>query len=347
MNFARTTIALLAIMLITTGMAAAQATDEPSSDPSWQPADPQEVRAEVLAWLDQRQPDEPTRAKAVEVWSTLPERPSGEQLLAATAETFALVDPEVAKLVRLCRTPRGPLALPSFPWLSDPQTPPLLAANMRLLYGRWLVQQSLFDEAGEQLADLKPADVVAPASLLFYQGVVHYSLLNKEPGLHAIDQLLQHSEQSPRRYVAVARLIRQDLEGLEDDTLGHIVRRMDDIRRRLDLGRAGKKVRTVEDGVIESLDKLIKKMEEQQRQSQSAGGANNLRSSKPAQDSRIMGGRGPGKVTRRDVGSESGWGDLPPKEREEALQQIGREFPSHYRDVIEQYFRRLASENND
>jgi hypothetical protein len=28
------------------------------------------------------------------------------------------------------------------------------------------------------------------------------------------------------------------------------------------------------------------------------------------------------------------------------LQQIGRQFPSHYRDVIEQYFRKLASEGS-
>ena len=57
-----------------------------------------------------------------------------------------------------------------------------------------------------------------------------------------------------------------------------------------------------------------------------------------------MGGKGPGNVTKKDIGSESGWGDLPPKEREEAMQQIGRDFPSHYRDVIEQYFRPLAAE---
>jgi len=28
------------------------------------------------------------------------------------------------------------------------------------------------------------------------------------------------------------------------------------------------------------------------------------------------------------------------------LQQIGRDYPTHYRDVIEQYFRRLAGEEN-
>jgi hypothetical protein len=37
---------------------------------------------------------------------------------------------------------------------------------------------------------------------------------------------------------------------------------------------------------------------------------------------------------------------LPAKEREEAMQQIGKDFPSHYREVIEQYFRKLASEES-
>jgi hypothetical protein len=37
---------------------------------------------------------------------------------------------------------------------------------------------------------------------------------------------------------------------------------------------------------------------------------------------------------------------LPPKEREEAMQEIGRDFPAHYREVIEEYFRELAREQN-
>jgi hypothetical protein len=47
-------------------------------------------------------------------------------------------------------------------------------------------------------------------------------------------------------------------------------------------------------------------------------------------------------VRRRDLGSDADWGDLPPHAREEALQQIGREFPPHYREAIEHYFKRLA-----
>jgi hypothetical protein len=152
-------------------------------------------------------------------------------------------------------------------------------------------------------------------------------------------------EQSPRRYQAVARLMQADLAELKEDSLDHIARRMEDIERRLGLGRTGPRVREVEKGVIESLDKLIKELEEQQQQQQ-GGGGNNIQSSSPAQDSRIIGGKGPGEVVKRNIGSESGWGNLPPKERERALQEIGREFPAHYRDVIEQYFRKLASEEN-
>ena len=187
--------------------------------------------------------------------------------------------------------------------------------------------------------------MVAPASLLFHQSVVYHALLNKESGLKSIDVLLQGADASPRRYVALAQLMQDDLIGLEEDTLDHVARRMEDIRRRLDLGRAGPKVRKVEKGVIESLDKLIKKLEDEQQQSGSDSAGN--QSTSPAEQSRLAGGQGAGDVTKKNIGSKSGWGDLPPKEREEAMQQIGRDFPAHYRDAIEQYFRRLAAEKNE
>jgi hypothetical protein len=65
------------------------------------------------------------------------------------------------------------------------------------------------------------------------------------------------------------------------------------------------------------------------------------------QDSRIAELKGPGKVDDRNIGGDAGWGNLPEKDREKALQDIGRDFPSHYREVIEEYFRRLAAEPAD
>ena len=101
--------------------------------------------------------------------------------------------------------------------------------------------------------------------------------------------------------------------------------------------------------MIASLDKLIAAIEEQQNQHNQSGGSGSGSGSdkggngKPMDDSRIAGGKGPGEVTKREIGDTDGWGNLPPHKREEALQQIGREFPAHYREAIEQYFKRLAS----
>lgn len=311
---------------------------------SWKRPENGAVKAQVFAWLESQKADSKAREKAEKLWEDS-DHLSGDALLWRAARSFALVDERADKLVALCFKPRTQPTVPPQPWLADPKTPAFEAKNLRLLYGVWLSQESLFDESLEQIGDLKPEEVVDPFSLLFYQGVACHRLLQKEPGLKAIETLLEAEDQSPRRYAALARLMQEDLKDLEDESLDHISRRMQDIERRLDLGRAGPKVRKIEDGVIESLDKLIKKLEDQQRQQQqqaSAGG--NMRPSSPSPDSRIMGGKGPGEVTKKDIGSKEGWGNLPPKQREEAMQQIGREFPSHYRDVIEQYFRKLAAE---
>jgi hypothetical protein len=316
-----------------------------SPAPAWQPPRANEVKTEALAWLDATKADTAVRAKADAIWKGLSPAASEDDLLVRLARTFALANPNAAKLVAMCSEPRSQLMIPAQPWLRDGGEPPLLANNLRLFFARWLVEQSLFDEALEQLSGLAPGDVVAPASLLFHQSVVYHALLNKESGLKSIDVLLQGAEASPRRYVALAQLMQDDLKGLEEDTLDHVVRRMDDIRRRLDLGRAGPKVRKVEKGVIETLDKLIKKLEEEQQQSE--GAPDSIQSTSPAQQSRLAGGQGAGEVTKKNIGSKDGWGDLPPKEREEAMQQIGRDFPAHYRDAIEQYFRRLAAEKNE
>jgi hypothetical protein len=314
---------------------------------TWQPSHAADVKPQVTAWAEKAKIENAVRAKIAGLWAGVPDSATGADLLEKLAESAALADASAAKLVEQCSKPRSQLLLPGQPWLADAKTPPLVAANLRLYYARWLVQNLLFDEAQEQLSGLKPGDVVAPAELLFYQGVVCHRLLNKDEGLQAIDQLLDGADASPRRYVAVARLMQADLGGLEPDTLDHIARRMDDIGRRLDLGRAGPKVRKVEDGVIESLDKLIKKIEEEQQKQQQQASQGQNRSTRPAERSTPMGGAGPGEVVKRNIGAKSGWGNMNPKEREEALQQIGREYPAEVRDIIEQYFRRLASEESN
>jgi hypothetical protein len=332
-------------VLVALATAQAQPPDATLPPAPWEPADPAEVRAKWFAWLEESGADDATRAKATALWPVEDAPAAGTELLARLVDSAALARPDARKLVALSSKPSAAPASPSKPWTADAETPPWLANNLRLWCGRWLAQHSLFDEAAEQLAGLEPGDVVDPATLLFSQAVVGQRLLDKEAATRALDRLLAGAEQSPRRYAAVARLMQADLKDLKPDSLDHIARRMDDVRRRLGLGRAGPKVRKIEDGVIESLDKMIKKLEDQQQQASSMS-SGNMQPSEPAQESRIAAGKGRGEVTKRNIGSGSGWGDLPPRQREEALQQIGREFPSHYRDAIEQYFRKLANEGS-
>lgn len=332
------------MLFLSVGAASLQAQESGTAAPSWQPPPLESVRAQALAWLDEQKADATVRSRAEALWKaeTLPP----DEALDRLVRTFALVDANVRDLVDYCSRPRGNSAPPPRPWLVDPNAPPLVSANVRLWYARWLLTEEMYDEALELVDALRPDEVVDPAALLFCQAAANYRLLNKEAGNVALGQLLEGAEAGPQRYIALARLMEADLRDVKEDSLNHIARRMDDVGRRLDLGRGGKKVRKIEDGIVESLDKLIKQIEDQQ-QAASSGSGNSTRSTKPAQDSRPMGGKGEGNVQKKNVGNSSGWGDLPPKERDEALQHIGREFPSHYREAIEQYFRKQAGKEND
>ena len=308
---------------------------------AWRPSAAADVKLQALAWLKSQKPAGTLLAQADAVWADLPADAADDNLLLRLAKTFALANPNAEKLLVLCREAQTQPVVPNQAWLREKDVPPLLAANMRLFFAGWLIHESRFDEAAEQLSDISPADVAAPATLLFYQSVVYHAMLNKESGLKSIDRLLQGADAAPRRYVVLAQMMQDDLQGLAPDTLDYIIHYMSDVRRRLDLGQAGPKVRRVEDDIIKSFDKMIKKLEEEQQQQKSM----EFQPNQGGKADRLpTGTRYAGLATKKNTGSESGWGDLPPKEREEALQQIGREFPSQYHDAILEYFRRLAAE---
>jgi hypothetical protein len=265
------------------------------------------------------------------------------------AQSLAKTDERVAALVAYCAEFHEPGPLPEFAWLADSATPELVRNTMRLYLARWMVQHGYYDEALEWTEGLDTKHVVAPEVLLFYRAIAHHRLVQPDEADAAISRLLQQEDKLPARFQKLADLMRQDLAGLQDESLDHISRRMADIRRRLAIGRSGQRVQGVENGVIESLDKLIKKVEDQlqqQQQSQSSGTPGGAPSGTPMQDSQIAELKAPGDVERRDIGRGTGWGNLDEKDREKALQEIGREFPSHYREVVEQYFRRLAAEES-
>jgi hypothetical protein len=316
------------------------AAQEAADTASWATPKPQAVRADLWKWFNDKKLDEAALAKAEAAWPVSAMPAAGEEILERLVATVAAVDDRVAAALKFAEAPSG--SQPDLDWLKDEKTPPLVRANVRLQLARRLAHREMFDEVLEQLAGLNTSDVVDPASLLFYRAVAEHRLLRPADCIASTAELLENASQSPRRYIMLARMMQKDIAGVKKDSLDHISRRMDDVSRRLGLGRAGPKVRKVEDGVIESLDKLIKKMEEDQQNSTPTASVKSA-PGEPMRDSRPGGGKGEGKIDRKPIGSGRGWGDLPPKQREEALQRIGDDFPAHYREVIEEYFRRLAN----
>jgi hypothetical protein len=189
---------------------------------------------------------------------------------------------------------------------------------------------------------------VDPATLLYCKAVCHHQLVEVKPATACAQQLLERADELPARYQQLATLISEDIQAVEDDSLDHIARRMNDVRRRLEHAQAGNKVVMIENGVVESLDKLLEKLEEARRRQQQQQSGGGQAPTQPMEQSMLpQGMQGPGNVDRTDIGDKSGWGAIDDKQREEALQDIGREFPSHYRDVIEEYFKKIAAEGTD
>jgi hypothetical protein len=335
------------IFLIAVAMPA-HGNDDFFAQPTWQPVNPEAAFERLNLYLTETGVAADRQALVRDLWRDAGGESIGSDLLERLANSLAKTDDRVAELVKFCSGSSKPGALPEFAWLADSATAVLVRNNMRLYLARWLVQEGYYDEALSWTEGLSTDNVVAPEALLFYRAVAHHRLVQPDEADVALGQLLQQQDALPIRYQKLADLMRQDLAGLKDESLDHIARRMEDVRRRLAQGGSGQRVQQVENGIIESLDKLIEDIEDQmqQQQSQSAAG-NGQPSGTPMDDSRIAEIKAPGDVQRRDIGRGDGWGNVPEKEREKALQEIGREFPSHYREVIEEYFRRLAAEESD
>jgi len=94
------------------------------------------------------------------------------------------------------------------------------------------------------------------------------------------------------------------------------------------------------------LKQQMQQQQQQQQQQQASGQQNQQQQgmAQPMDDSRIAGGTGPGDIDQKETGKRDGWGNLPPAERQASLQRLTQELPSHYREVIEGYFRQLSKE---
>lgn len=324
---------------------ATSAASLPAADQMFAPQGVEAARAAALDWARTR-PDYRPEADPVlaEIWRFGDRTPAPAERLDAALQSFYLVDPDVRQLVDACSTLSRPTGLADFRALQTSADNPFYAHNIKAFYARFLAVMRLYDEALEVYDEVDPARLIDPATSLFYRAVCEHALLKKEEGLATLKSLLEQTSDVPLRYTTVAELMRHDLEQLREKTLGEVARQMSDVERRLELGRAGHRVQRQEERIIATLDEIIKKLEQQQGGGGGGGGGQSQggQPSSPAQESYVGGQKGPGEVDPKPIGHESGWGNLPEKEQAQVKNLLDKQFPSHYRQAVTEYLRKLA-----
>lgn len=240
---------------------ATTAFDDLGQRATWVSSTADQAKEQVDGWLADQALTEAQLSRIEAIWLDTESLQSGQVLLDAVVTSLAVADPQAREIVLLCEGRREFVTTPEFEMLADESVAPFVRNNLRLHYGGWLTQQRLFDEALVVLNDLEPAQVVDPASLLFYQSASYHFLMEKEKGLETLAQLLEREDDLPLRYRGVARLMQTDLASLEADSLDEISRLMNDIERRLDFGRSGTRVLGEEDEVVAKLDRMIEELE--------------------------------------------------------------------------------------
>lgn len=280
------------------------------------------------------------------IWTFGEDEPAARLLLDKVVSTASLIDPKAQAFALSCTLSEAPLIAPKPEFLEGSAPDDFFANHLRLFYGRYLAERRMYDEGLSVLEEIDPKRVVDPASALFFRAVCEHQLLMKTEALASLEKLTKNTEGVPASYTAVATLMQYEIQGLSEKTLPHVSRKMADSERRLDLGRVGERVQKVQDEIIADLDEIIEKMEQEAGGGGGGGGSGSGKSnqsSSPAQDSTVKGSTAPGEVDQKNVNAKGQWGALNETETAKAKNQIGRKFPSHYRQAVEEYFKKLAS----
>jgi hypothetical protein len=218
------------------------------------------------------------------------------------------------------------------------------SGDLPLAVARELIRRKRADDAWLLLDRIKPEQVSDAPTLHFHRGGVLQTLGRNDDAVRdflALDGL----PNVPERYAATAKALRAQLAALQRESLPGVAHDMREIERRLEIGRPDQRTQDLNKDVIARLDRLIDDLQKKANQAKRKSAAS---PSKPAEESRPHQGKSTGDVADgrqfRDTGK---WGDLPEKERAKALQDLTRDFPAHYRDAVEEYFKKLSKESTE
>jgi hypothetical protein len=206
------------------------------------------------------------------------------------------------------------------------------------------------------------------AEYWFYKGLAAHQLGMRKEAEDNLNDLLTgfYETPPPRRYIAVALAMLNDMQTWKPSGLDNMSRKMKSISRRLDVdkGRSEsyiKETKRQQKEVLAKLDEMIKEAENKAKnknkepkgcpsqgppKQSEAGDPSGQRSQQAASDSKLPTGQATGVIDMKKVRETAKvWGKLPEHERAKAMVELTRGMPPRYRDAIESYFRTLQSKS--
>ena len=242
---------------------------------------------------------------------------------------------------------------------------PFLAAESAYYLGRTLMARQRNDDALPYF--IKIQDDYFDQSLrvgesIYYQGICEALTLQRDAASMSLNDFVDLYPDAPERLINDANDTISRIENVFDGSIEDVADHMDFVTNKLMLIEAGEETQEIQNDVIAMLDELI---EQAEQPPESPGGSpqgapSPSPGSQPGQNS----GSGSGqsqqagqnaqaqqapKVVRRIRGAaNSKWDDMRDRERgTEALSAMKSKYPSHYKELVEQYFRDLQSASEE
>ena len=237
---------------------------------------------------------------------------------------------------------------------------PFVATHAAAYEIKALVAAERLLEAGDRIVALtrdRPVDETDVATysyfapeIAFLRGYTLLADLRYDEAAVVLSAFLRDYPDSSQRLVVAAEQMLGELQTRQPEQIGEVADLMNFAGRRLNHLDAGESVRTRQQRIVDLLDKLIEEAEnnEKNSSSSSSGGSDGSKSqnapSNPMNESKLPGGAPPqGSLGERQRANPAeSWGAMPPAERARILQALRDNFPSRYRQLVEQYYEELA-----
>lgn len=272
---------------------------------------------------------------------------------------YSVLSPEFKRALERMDADDSIGAADAFEALSKSDDPYLSVASANLAAAA-LIDLELIDRCEAILNDVaarhKPIEQYTTASghFRFMLGYCQVHNLEYEFAYGTFEDFLKNHPNAPERLRTTAAQILTELSRRAPGRIGDVRDLLTYARRKIRTGYTDDNLLNRQEEAVALLESLIEEAEQQEQnkgdgegegRSGRRGRASGSNPGGGATESTLPSGGGKEGQLRKSVAKPGEmWGKMPPREREQVLQTLQKQFPSQYRELLEQYYKQLSKD---